>query len=148
MFCDVKFWARSQIRHDYFHPTIFLHGDIFLFVGQPYELCLTHIFDLYLGTFALLTLPSKTASLWLFCLCSLANPARLYSPNHILAQGHFFICGPPLGVEKAAKICYNVFPRSNICSVMWNLVLARRPARLFSPDHFFARGHFFFVGHP
>ena len=87
MFCDVKFSARSQIRRDYFHPTIFLHGDI-------------------------------------------------------------FFCGPPLGVEKAAKICYNVFPRSNICSVMWNLVLARRPARLFSPDHFFARGHFFFVGHP
>ena len=72
-------------------------GHIF-FVGHPYELCLTNIFDLFLGTFASLTLPFKTASLWLFCLCSLANPARLFSPDHILARGHFFfVCDPNTG---------------------------------------------------
>ena len=91
MFCDVKFCARSQIRRDYFHPTIFLHGDIFLFVSQPYELCLTHIFDLYLGMFTSLTLPSKTASLWLFCLCSLADRRDYFHPT-IFWHGDIFFC--------------------------------------------------------
>ena len=109
----------------------------FFCVGHPYELKKQ-------PKFAIMYFQNQIYVLWCEIFCSPANPVRLFSTDHIYVLVHFF-CGQPLWVEKASNICYNVFSNSNIWSVMWNFVLARKSGlTIFNWPYFrTGKGHYF-----
>ena len=90
---------------------------------------------------------SQIYVLWCETLCSLANPARLFSPVHIYVRGHFFLCATLMS-WKSSQICTNVFLKSNICSVMWNFVLARKSGTAIFTCTYLCTGTFFFCVPP
>ena len=87
----------------------------------------------------------------MFCdvkLCAHSQIRHDYFHLYIFMYGDIFFCGPPLWVEKLAKTCPNVFPKSNICSVMWNFVLAHKSGATIFTRTYLCTGTFFFCVPP
>ena len=91
MFCDVKFSARSQIRRDYFHPTIFLHGDIFFL----WATLMSYALPIFLTYFWARSLRSRCLLRLRPCDCSVCVRPQIrrdYFHPTIFWHGDIFFC--------------------------------------------------------